>query len=102
IIPVAYAGLDATDSMVVGFSSAGEAGGMAGYHVDNTLFVDKVEVYASEATSVAAVQKVNLGFEVYPNPATGIINFDNKANTAGTTLIIQNSVGQVMHYARMN
>lgn len=101
-VPVSYTGSEATDSMVVGFVSSSEPGSGNTYHLDNTLFVDQVQVYASEATSVANIRKVDLGFQVYPNPASTNINFDNKGMEQGTILIIQNTVGQVMHYGKMN
>lgn len=101
-IPVIYSPIqiltEATDSMVVGFSSSGLPSG-ATFHIDNTLFVDHVELYVSEPTSVGKVNQIDLGFQVYPNPAVNNINFDNKANAKNTVLIIQNAVGKVMHYA---
>lgn len=93
-VPVMYAGGDATDSMVVGFVSSS-----SGFTVDNTLFVDHVEIFASQPTSVSNVKATDLGFQVYPNPATTQINFNNKGNRMHTTLVIQNSIGQIMHSA---
>lgn len=101
-IPVTYMDGEATDSMVVGFVSSSMPGSGTSYHEDNTLFVDHVQIYASEVTSVANIRKVDLGFAVYPNPASAHINFENRGNENGTTLIIQNTVGQVMHYGKMN
>lgn len=93
-VPVIYQAGQATDSMVVGFVSSS-----SGFTVDNTLFVDKVELYASEPNSVKNIKAADLGFQVYPNPATTQIRFNNKGNLMHTTLIIQNTVGQIMHYA---
>ncbi len=93
-VPVMYAGVQATDSMVVGFVSSS-----AGFTLDNTMYVDHVEIFASAPNSVNNVKATDLGFQVYPNPATTQINFNNQANALHTTLIIQNSVGQIMHYA---
>jgi len=95
-VPVFYAAGQATDSMVVGFVSSS-----ADFTVDNTLYVDHVEIYASEPSSVRNIKATDLGFQVYPNPATTQINFNNKGNLTHTTLIIQNSVGQIMHYASL-
>lgn len=95
-VPVIYLAGQATDSMVVGFVSSS-----SGFTVDNTLFVDKVELYASEPSSVKNIKATDLGFQVYPNPAITQINFNNKGNLKQTTLIIQNSVGQIMHYASL-
>lgn len=96
-VPVMYAGEQATDSMVVGFVSSS-----ADFTLDNTLYVDHVALYASEPTSVKNVKATDLGFQVYPNPATTQINFNNKGNLMHTTLIIQNSAGQIMHYAPLS
>ncbi|RYF12927.1 MAG: T9SS type A sorting domain-containing protein [Flavobacteriales bacterium] len=93
-VPVMYTAGQATDSMVVGFVSSS-----ADFTVDNTLFVDHVEIFASTPSSVSTVKATDLGFQVYPNPATTQINFNNKGNMMHTILIIQNSVGQIMHYA---
>lgn len=95
-VPVVYASGQATDSMVVGFVSSSDD-----FTVDNTLYVDHVEVYASEPSTVKNIKATDLGFQVYPNPATTQINFNNKGNLSHTTLIIQNSVGQIMHYATL-
>ncbi|OJV52902.1 MAG: hypothetical protein BGO31_03875 [Bacteroidetes bacterium 43-16] len=95
-VPVVYPAGQATDSMVVGFVSSS-----ADFTVDNTLFVDDVAIYASEPNSVKNIAATDLGFQVYPNPASTQINFNNKSNMANTTLIIQNSVGQIMHYSKM-
>ncbi|HTO16841.1 MAG TPA: T9SS type A sorting domain-containing protein [Edaphocola sp.] len=100
-IPVAYFGDDHTDTMIVGFSSAGMAGGTSGYALDNTLYVDKVEVYTSEATSVTPIPSIDLGYNVYPNPASTVINFNNKNNQQANTLIILNNVGKIMHFSEM-
>lgn len=103
-IPVNYlANLsDAVDSVVIGFTSSG-APTAAGYHDGNTLYVDKVEMYSSEPTTTGLnrVKAADLGFVVYPNPATNIVNFDQKAITNGT-LLIQNAIGQVMHQQKVN
>ncbi len=96
-VPVMYAAGQATDSMVVGFVSSS-----SGFTVDNTLFVDHVEIFASQPSSVSNVKATDLGFQVYPNPATKQINFNNKGNMMHTTLVIQNSIGQIMHSAPLS
>ncbi|HRP88920.1 MAG TPA: T9SS type A sorting domain-containing protein [Edaphocola sp.] len=99
-IPVIYLGDDHTDTMIVGFSSAGVPG-LSGFTLDNTLFVDKVEVFTSQATSVKPIPNTDLGFKAYPNPATTVINFENKNAQKGNTLLILDNIGKIMHYAEL-
>ena len=67
----------------------------------NTLFVDKVEVFTSQATSVKPIPNTDLGFKAYPNPATTVINFENKNAQKGNTLLILDNIGKIMHYAEL-
>lgn len=89
---------NSTDSVVIGFiSSADVNGGITGFHTENTLFVDKVTLYTSNATSIRNVAIKNLGFVAYPNPANTQITFKNNTNNAKHTLVVSNILGQVMH-----
>lgn len=99
-IPVDYMAGQATDSFVVGFTSSGVASD-TGFTVNNTLFVDKVEVFASEPSGISTIRKADLGFSVYPNPAVSNINFENRNSINGAKILIQNSLGQVMHCAEL-
>ena len=95
-IPVIYTGSEATDSFVVAFTSSGVAS-LAGFTVDNTLYVDKVDVYSSEPSGVAGIPQADLGFTVYPNPAVNEIYVNNKNSVKGARILIQNSLGKIMY-----
>lgn len=98
-IPVVYNSFSATDTLVVGFVSASDAG-PNGYHLNNTLFVDKVELFWSNGTtSIDKVKTADLGFSIYPNPVKDYVIFEQKnANRQKHTLVIYNAIGQVMHH----
>ncbi|RQO31237.1 hypothetical protein DBR32_04510 [Taibaiella sp. KBW10] len=99
-IPVIYTSFGtATDTMVVGFVSAGDAG-PNGYFLNNTLFVDKVELFWSAGTAgINPVKTSNLGFKIYPNPAKDYVVFEQKTGLSQVyTLVVYNALGQVMHH----
>lgn len=102
-IPVVYTNSNntATDTLVIGFISSGSAADTNGYHLNNTLFIDKVQMYWSAGTSgLNKIPAQDLGFAVYPNPVHDYVIFEQK-NTAlsqGNTLVIYNTIGQVMHH----
>lgn len=101
-VPVDYQSSGVTDSVVIGFVSSASAGNVDGYFEDNTLYVDKVEIYASNEVSIHGPKQADLGFVVYPNPATNYIRFENNNLENGATLIIQNAVGQIMHFQNLS
>ncbi|WP_129019480.1 T9SS type A sorting domain-containing protein [Edaphocola flava] len=102
IVPVMYnsSSNTATDTLVVGFVSAASASDTAtGYYVNNTMFIDKVELFWSAGTSsLKGIPSQNLGFTVYPNPAKDYVIFEQKVTAPQrNTLVIYNTLGQVMH-----
>mgnify|MGYP003582797781 CR=1 FL=1 len=100
-VPVMYTSSTntATDTLVVGFVSAASADTANGYALNNTLFIDKVELFFSAGTSsLKGIATQDLGFTAYPNPVKDYVIFEQKNAAAQSyTLVIYNALGQVMH-----